>query len=354
MSNADILGSRFPELGRRLRTVSLATLPTPAQDCRLAYRGRNFRIWIKQDNLTGEAYGGNKVRKLEYLFGRLQQKIHRRVATFGAISSNHALATALYARKLQYDPICFLSHQTKSPAAALSLNMHLSNRSEIVAFGGAYAERLKTLRKHLWNRHAAVIPMGGSSWLGTVGFVNAGLELAEQIAAGELPVPDRIYIATGTLGTAAGLALGLALAELPTELHAVRVTHTSIANERLLWRLQRKTAHMLQRLAPSFPAELAERTRIVLRHDYFAPGYAQSNAKSDEAVRLAAEQTGTTLESTYTGKALAALLDDLPACTTRGETVLFWNTYNSVPLPVETTKPPDVSGLPEEFLGYFG
>ncbi len=353
MTRADTLGSSFPELGRRLNKIALAALPTPVQRHSLSCRGQRLDVWFKQDNLTGKIYGGNKVRKLEYLFSRVRQKNCPRVATFGAVSSNHALATALYARKLQIDPICFLSHQTKTPAAALSLNMHLANKSEIVAFGGSYAERVKTLRRHLWNRGAAVIPMGGSSWLGTVGFVNAGLELAEQITAGELPAPGRVYIATGTMGTAAGLALGLALAGLPTDVHAVRVSPAAITNELVLRRLMRKTAHMLHRLAPSFPAGLAERARVTLRHDYFAPGYAKSNEKTDAAVRLAADQAGITLESTYTGKALAALLDDLRDCTARGEIVLFWNSYNSAPLPTELTKPADVGDLSDEFLSYF-
>lgn len=349
----DPLQARFPELRRRLARVPLGTLPTPVTESILECHAHRARVWIKQDSLTGKLYGGNKVRKLEYLFGRLLERNCRRVATFGAVGSNHALATALYARSLGLECTCFLSHQTCTPLATQTLRMHLSIGSELVSYSGDYAHRLQTLRAHLWNRRAGVIPMGGSSWLGCIGFVAAGLELAEQIAAGKLPPPDRIYLATGTMGTAAGLSLGLALADLNTTLHAVRVSHTSIANERVLRRLIAKTADMLHRLDPAFPANLQDRTRVVLRHPYFAPGYAHSNAKTDEALGIAQAQMGVDLEATYTGKALAALIDDWPALVDRGSRVLFWNTYAAGGRLVEKAEiPTDRAVVPQELLGY--
>ena len=86
------------------------------------------------------------------------------------------------------------------------------------------------IRRYLQHRRCWVIPMGGSSWLGAVGFVNAGLELAQQITAGEIPAPSRIYMANGTMGSSVGLSLGLALAELPIDLHAVRVVDERFAS----------------------------------------------------------------------------------------------------------------------------
>ena len=94
--------------------------------------------------------------------------------------------------------------------------------------------------------------MGGSSWLGAVGFVNAGLELAHQVASGDLELPHRIYIANGTMGSCAGLALGLALADLPTELHAVRVVDDRFTSPSGFERLMRKTAMMLHRITHLF------------------------------------------------------------------------------------------------------
>jgi D-cysteine desulfhydrase len=354
MSSDDSLQARFPELRRQLARVPLATLPTPVSEATLERDAHRGRLWIKHDNLTGTLYGGNKVRKLEYLFGRLLERKCQRVATFGAVGSNHALATSLYARSLGLEPICFLSHQTRTRLATQTLRMHVANGSELVAFGGSYASRLQTLRTHLWNRRAGVIPMGGSSWLGSIGFVAAGLELAEQIAAGTLPPPDRIYLASGTMGTAAGLALGLALADLNTSLHAVRVSHASIANEDVLRRLIARTTDMLHRMDPAFPANLATRARVVLRHDYFEPGYAHSNAKTDAALRIANTQLGADLEATYTGKALAALIDDWPKLVQSGSRVLFWNTYHAARFGENGDIHAHQATVPREFLGYLG
>ena len=220
MSPPDFLKERFPRLGGQLPRSDFATLPTPARQHEVLFQELPGRISIKYDNLTGSIYGGNKIRKLEYIFPRAAKKHCLRVATFGAAGSNHALATALYAREAGFDCTCFLSHQAKTPLVAATLNLHIRNGTELVRYGGSYGTRVRTLREHLWGRHAWVIPMGGSSWLGTVGFVAAGLELAAQIADGDVPRPDRLYVGAGTMGTAVGLALGLALAGLRTEVHA--------------------------------------------------------------------------------------------------------------------------------------
>ena len=144
------------------------------------------------------------------------------------------------------DALVFLHIRRAQKLSLRPCGAHLQIGTEIVRYGGAYAKRMKTLREHLWGRSAWVVPAGGSSWLGTIGFVNAGLELAEQVLAGKIDCPDRVYVATGTLGTAAGLGLGLAAAGLGTEVHAVRVSHTSIANEEILHRLVAKTAKMMR------------------------------------------------------------------------------------------------------------
>ena len=183
MSTTDYLKDFCPELAMRLPRIELASLPTPVASRQVEYLGRSLRLSIKFDNLTSSLYGGNKVRKLEYIFPRASSRHCRRIATFGAAGSNHALATALYATQAGFASTCFLSHQAATPQVAATLNRHIENRTEIVRYGGSYATRLATLREKLWNRQAFVIPMGGSSWLGAVGFVAAGLELAAQVAA---------------------------------------------------------------------------------------------------------------------------------------------------------------------------
>lgn len=349
----DPIGLAYPALARRLSKTRLADLPTPVAECRLRIGRRQKTIAIKYDNLTAELYGGNKVRKLEYILHRARDRHATRIATFGTVASNHALATALFAAQLNFSCTCFLSHQTKTAKAPQVLNMHLRNGTDIVRFGGPRAARIRTMRRHLRHKDTWVVPMGGSSWLGAVGFVNAGLELATQISTGCITPPDRLYVANGTMATAAGLALGLALAGLPTEVQAVRVTHESISNPAAMHRLLHKTAALMRRFDRSIPDDLADRTRLRIRHDFLGGGYARSNARTDRAISIARDELGLTLEATYTGKAMAAMLHDLQQAEFAQSSVLFWNTYNSRPLPVTADRPDDTSPLPKEFLRYF-
>jgi D-cysteine desulfhydrase len=353
MSNTDYLLARFPTLGERLPRLRLASLPTPVREVGVSLDSGSRNISVKCDDLTGIIYGGNKVRKLEYIFPRAREKECRRLATFGAVGSNSALATALYARQAGFECTCFLMHQAKTAQIPATLNMHLQNGTELVRYGGPYHKRVRTLREHLWGRKAWVIPMGGSSWRGTVGFVAAGLELAAQIANGDVPRPDRIYVGTGTMGTAIGIALGLTIAQLDTEVHAVRASVTDITNDHLMKKLTEKTVTMMRRLDDSVPADLAGRTNIRLRNSFFGEGYAHSTPEAEKAIAFAREQLDIRLETTYTGKAMAALLADMREPESEELNILFWNTYYAMPVTVPTDCPLDKKALPEEFLRYF-
>ena len=349
----DHLETAYPLLARRLPKIPLAELPTPVGRGTVSTALGPRTIYVKHDDVTGRLYGGNKVRKLEYLLRRAGDRQAKRVATFGTVASNHALATALYAKSLGFECTCLLSHQTRTPNAPRVLNMQLQNGTEIVRYPSRRSDRIGMLRRLLWNRRTWVIPMGGSNWIGAVSFVNAGLELAEQIAAGEIDEPDRLYVANGTMATAAGLTLGLALAGVATEVHAVRVTAEFLANPVAMRRLIAKTALLMNRLDPSVPVDLADRARLNFRDGFLGDGYAMTNAATDRAVSIAHDELGIKLETTYTGKAMTALLHDLDQPAHAGRSVLFWNTYSSRPLPASTARPDDVSRLPEEFLRYF-
>jgi len=347
------LGKFFPRLADHLPKIAIADLPTPLSEFVLPDLPDDTTILVKRDDLSSGTYGGNKIRKLEYFLQRALERKAKRVATFGTVASNHALATAMHAASLNLQCTCLLSHQSNTPKAPLALNMHLRNNTEIVRFGGERRRRVDTMRKYLQHRQAWVIPMGGSSWLGVIGFVNAGLELAEQLEAAEFGVPDRLYVANGTMGTAAGLALGLALAELPTAVHAVRVTHEFVSNRNAMRRLINKTVAMMRRLDSSIPARIAERANLCFRDDFFGDGYARSNAATDSAIATARDSMGLRLDTTYSGKAMAALLHDAAIPALIGQKMLFWNTCNACALPVSAEQPNDTSRLPAEFLRYY-
>ncbi len=348
----DFLAAAYPKLAARLGKVRIADLPTPISTVELGTQHGARTFAVKHDDVSSGVYGGNKIRKLEYVFQRARDRGARRIATFGSAGSNHALATAIFATRAGMPCTCFLAHQTRTASVPKTLNMHRRIGTEIVRYGGS-VDSLATFRRYLHGRRSWVIPIGGSCWLGAVGFVNAGLEIAAQVAAGELAAPDRIYIANGTMGSAAGLALGLALAELPAELHAVRVADERFTNPRKFAHLVEKTALLLHRFDPSVPADLADRTHLQWRDEFFAGGYAKTDDTTVAAVAIANGDLGLSLETTYTGKAMAALLHDLGSRDYGGENYLFWNTYNSQPLPVTGDRPRTPDNIPEEFMCYF-
>jgi 1-aminocyclopropane-1-carboxylate deaminase/D-cysteine desulfhydrase-like pyridoxal-dependent ACC family enzyme len=347
----DYLGNAYPRLAHKLRKRSFASIPTPISHHDIPLPAGSRSVIVKHDDQTSSIYGGNKVRKLEYLLQRAKERGAERVATFGAVGSNHALATAIFAKELGLECTCFLAHQIPVPSIPIALNMHLHLGTELVRYGGGI-NHLDLFRRYLQNRKTWVIPLGGSSWLGVIGFVNAGLELAAQIDAGELEIPERIYMANGTMGSVAGLALGLALANLKIEIHAVRVADNRFAKREVLDRLINKTATLLKHFDSSIPTRLAKSTNIVWRDGFFAGGYARVDTATERAVAFAKVNMGLTLDTTYTGKAMAALIHDLGS-NDAGESCLFWNTYNSRPLPINETGFSSRKGLPDQFERYF-
>jgi 1-aminocyclopropane-1-carboxylate deaminase/D-cysteine desulfhydrase-like pyridoxal-dependent ACC family enzyme len=345
------LSRAFPLLATRLPYLSLADLPTPVSIRSLPIASKRREITIKHDDVTAEGYGGNKLRKLEYLLQHASAKRARRIATFGTVGSHHAIATALYAKRAGFDCTCFLSHQSMQPGLGDALRFHLQNETEILRFGGDRKKRVATLRKHLQGRNAWVVPLGGSSWLGTVGYVNAALELAAQIEAGELACPARMYVALGTMGTTAGLALGFALAGIDTEIQAISITLEQYANELALNRLMTKTATMMHAIDPAIPPDLASRTNLRFRSEFLGDGYGRTNDVVERAIARARDELDLSLECTYSGKAMAALLHDLDEGA--DDHILFWNTYSSRPMMVDHSIEPDFERVPTEFKRYF-
>jgi len=360
-----VLFELFPRLQQGLPYVSLACLPTPIQ--RLERLGRELRVpqlYVKRDDLSGLMYGGNKPRKLEFLLADALKRGASHVMTFGAAGSNHALATALYARKLGLTCISVLMPQPN--ARYVRRNLLLGHRvgAELHLAGAGlgrpdnmprvYAAAIHQILMHrlLDGRRPTIIPPGGSSPLGTVGFVNAAFELREQIREGELPEPDCVYVAAGTIGTAAGLALGFRAAGLKTRVVAVRVTVGGFATARRLVDLAERTNRLLFGADPSFPLVGLSAVDAEMRDDCCGNGYAIFTPEGMAAAGLMREYAGIELDGTYTGKTLAALVKDAAAGMLAGKTVLFWNTLNSR-RSAEDTSNVDYHELPACFHRFF-
>lgn len=337
------LAEAFPGV-RGLPREPICALPTPLEEFGVEADLSSLRV--KCDDRTSGLYGGNKARKLEFLLGAALAESRRAVITFGAYGSNHALATAVHARALGLEPHVVLSPQGPGPFAARTLRAHAGLGTVIHPVEGWDGSREAVrVRRELTERDGiepAVIPMGGTSALGAVSYVNAAYELV-----GQGPAPDVVYVAAGTVGTAIGLAIGFAALGSSTRVEAIRVTPAEVCNLSAAHELARATLDLLSDVAPEFPGLSPERLLFHLREDHYGPGYGVPTPETLEAVDVARE-AGVALETTYTGKAFSALLSDAEAGALRGQDVVFWNTYNSSALPA----PGPDDALPEVLSAY--
>ncbi|MBN1190894.1 MAG: pyridoxal-phosphate dependent enzyme [Dehalococcoidales bacterium] len=329
----------YPALEDKLPYVKLGKLPTPVHTLEILGRKTGINsLYIKRDDLTGENYGGNKLRKLEFLLGEVLHSRAGEVITFGAAGSNHALATAFYSASLGLKSISMLVHQPNAWYVRNNLLMSLFCGAELHLYHKMPVKNLLVnpavlfqLFRHRTKRgrFPRVIPMGGSSPRGVLGFVNAAFELKQQIMKGEIKEPDYLYVASGSMGTAAGLILGLKAAECKTKVVAVRVIDLKYVNEKAMINLISKTAIWLSSLDRSFPGTAISVRDFEIRHDFFGHQYALFSKKGMDAVRRLESDERIRLEGAYTGKAMAALLEDAQKQKINTKTVLFWNTYNS-------------------------
>ena len=348
------LAASYPVLASALPWLSLAELPTPLEEApQLAERLGIGSLAVKRDDLTSPLYGGNKVRKLEYLLPDALVRGCDCVVTYGSAGSNHALATAVFATRLGLATHAVLVDQPPSPVVAQKLRwlLHVgavTHHARSFAHSREVFEQLRAAHPGGAER-VCEIPWGGSNWIGTVGFVAGALELASQVR--DAQPPDFVYVSGGSMGTVIGLALGLRATGLGTRVVAPRAVETGKGTEARLAETVVAINGELHARDSSFPLFDDPLANIELRPEFFGPGYAEATPGAIEAVALMEELGNVHLETTYTGKALAGLVADARAGRLAGRSVVFWNTYNSAPYPAALAGV-DVSVLPAELRPY--
>jgi len=352
------LFEQFPLLKEKLPYISLGEYPTPLEKLEKTQRIMEIgQLYVKRDDLSGIVYGGNKVRKLEFILGHALRKNAKGVFAFGFAGSNHALATAIYAKQLGLQSVSMLMHQPNAQYVRNNLlvsqyygaELHQYKNLRMLYFGTVY-QFLRHKLKHGY--YPFYVPAGGSSPLGITGYVNAVFELKEQIIRKEMPEPDCIYVALGTMGTAVGLMLGVKAANLKSRVVSVRVTSEKFSGEKKMLNLLHKTSSFLHSQDSSFPLLEFSEEEIDIRHGFVGQGYAQFTEKGMDAISLIQKNEGLQLDGTYTGKTFAALLDDAKKGDLKDKVILFWNTYNSRDFAHIITKI-DYHQLPQCFHKYF-
>lgn len=321
--------------------AQLGCWPTPVRELDV---GADAPLWCKDEGRSAPRYGGNKIRKLEWLLPTVPHG--GALVTAGAVGSNHVLATALHGGQRGLRVHAVLVPQPDSPearrnagvsAALLHRAWPASNEAAAVAALG----RATTFERRRHGRWPRVIWIGGSTPTGVLGWVGGGLELAGQVAAGELPAPARVYVPAGSGGIAAGLLVGLAAGGLgETRVHAIRVADRVWANRAAILTLARRATARLRDAG----ATLADPDpgRLVLDHGWVGDGYGHPTRGGRDAAELARAR-GVGIEPTYSAKALAAAV----AAVRRGDAggpIAWIDTANA--RPVEEILPAGVPAVP--------
>ena len=287
---------------------------------------------MKRDDLTGLAFGGNKARKLEFLIGDALRCGATTVITSGAAQSNHCRMTAAAARAAGLRAALVLTRNEPNPVVQgnlfldklLGAEIHWidENPNPMLAIGEEEAAKIAEVSAEL-QRHGErpyVIPIGGSSPVGALGYVTGTLELVTQLfQQGESP--SRLYFANGSRGTQAGLVLGAKMYSAPYRPWGIAVSGGGQEKIERALRVARGTAELL-----GVPSRITEQD-LINDEGFVGPGYGIATPGCLEAVRMLACAEGILLDTAYTGKAMAGMIDHIRRGeVAASETILFLHT----------------------------
>lgn len=298
--------------------ANLGFYPTPFYRLENLSNKLGINLFIKREDFSGQSlFGGNKIRKLEYLIGNAKEQGAEYIFTYGATQSNHAMQTVEACRKEGLTPILYLvayvepnEHDLRSNLLLdkiLGAEVHVILKNPGETEADAAARLVKLARAHMERltnegQGCYEIPMGGASPIGSAGFIDGFVELAEQAAAVGQNF-DYLVHATGSGGTMAGLVAGKKLLAHPMRVLSFDVighdasyleTAAELANESLEW----------LGVGERISAEDFEHD-----NDYYLPGYELPSTAGNDAIRLLAREEGLFLDPVYSGKAFAGLLD---------------------------------------------
>lgn len=306
--------------------IEIGFFPTPLVEVkRLSGVLGGPRLFMKRDDLTGLALGGNKTRKLEFLLGDALSRGCDTVITGGAAQSNHCRQTAAAAAAVGLE--CHLALGGEEPPL-VNGNLLLDRLfGAVVHWCGEQrkGERIPEIAAELraLGRKVYIIPYGGSDAVGATGFVAAVRELKQQLAARNVKI-DIVIIPSSSGGTHAGLTVGLDVFDFPAQVIGIgidKVESGGISYESELAVLANRIAGTLG-LQANYDAD-----RFRMRYEYLGAGYGVVGDLEREAIRLLARYEGILADPVYTGRALGGLIDMIRGKEfAPGDTVLFWHT----------------------------
>ena len=314
--------------------VPLAHLPTPLEHLpRLSKHLGGPDIFVKRDDCTGLATGGNKTRKLEFSMAEALQQGADTIVTVGAVQSNHVRQTAAAACKLGLNCEVLLEHRVARPSEsyANSGNVLLdrifgANLREYPGgtdFDRAISEVAEEVRGSGGKPY--IIPGGASNKVGALGYVNCAIELLDQIEKQGLDI-GHIVTATGSAGTQGGLIVGLKAMQSDIPLLGIGVNIPQLAQEEKVYALARETAEYIGK-----PGCVA-REDVVANCNYVGDGYGVPTDSMNEAVLMLARYEGLLFDPVYSGKGLAGMIDLIRNGSLNSGDIVFLHTGGSAAL----------------------
>ncbi len=305
--------------------VRFAHLPTPIEAMpRLSNLLAGPRLFVKRDDQTGLGMGGNKARKLEFVLGEALVAGARTLITVGGIQSNHCRQTAALAAKFGFKCILVLSGtEPEIPNG----NLLLDNLFGASVVWTSREKREATLelvfqQSQENGEKPFLIPLGASTPVGTLGYVEAMRELQSQHSHF-----DWIILASSSGGTQAGLVLGAAITVWKGKILAISIDHTVDELQNTVAYLANQAAVILEEKVTIMPQE------VLVNADYLGAGYAIAGEPELEAIRLFAENEGLLLDPVYTGRAAAGMIDLIrKGIFKKSEKILFWHTGGATAL----------------------
>ncbi|MBW1883806.1 MAG: D-cysteine desulfhydrase [Deltaproteobacteria bacterium] len=290
--------------------TTLGHLPTPLERMpRLAAELGGVPLWIKRDDCTGLAVGGNKTRKLEFLIGEALAQGADTLLTFGALQSNHVRQTAAAAARVGMACRIVLVDMVeyREPAYETSGNLLLDELlGADVYIAKGEAEVAEAVRRVVDEEAAAgrqlyVIPTGGSNAVGSLGYVECARELVAQSRELGIQIAT-VVTAMSSAGTQAGLVAGFAALDEPIHVVGINVYKPDLSAQ------ETALAALVDEVAAKIETAPIARTKLCLRHQFLGDGYGVPTAAMREAVELVARCEGILLDPVYSGKAMAGLI----------------------------------------------
>ena len=324
---------RAVERFKAIPRLNYGVYPTPVEEAsrfRGVLGGGAPRVLIKRDDYTGPGFGGNKVRKLEYVLAKASADGAEVVITVGGVKSNHARVTAAMCAKLGLRCVLILNSAAVTyeglKPASFSVDelfgadiIRVADREERAAMVESVAEKLRGEGKKV-----AVIPLGASTPLGALGFVRAVQETKAQLEAIDTRI-DYIFHSSSSGGTQAGIVAGCQIFDW----RDVKVAGVSADDPSAS--ISEQVGRIIRGVGEALDARLNEDLTVL--DEYTGAGYGVPSAQGDEATGLLARTEGVILDPVYTAKAMAALIDWIrKGRLTENDNVLFWHTGGQLAL----------------------